>query len=162
MQILRLHSRPTEFQSAHEQDSPGGFSAHSTWRSPTLPSIEHRFLYPCPVPTQSSHGCLPSWVLFCVLVPRHLHEEQLKLFAVFLSLNGNLLLYKFHTVILALAFGSIQNTHILPSPVLSLVIYRLSVLFSRPETSRCYNHSLHSFVHLLLVLFLSVLTTSRP
>lgn len=118
------------------------------------------YIPPCPIPIQPLHERLQPRVLLCTLAARHFHEEQLKLFAVFLSLNGNLLLYKFHTVILALTFGSIQNTHILLSPVISLVIYRFSVLFSRLDTSRCYNHSLHSFIHPLLVYFYWVLTTS--
>ena len=75
------------------------------------------------------------------------HDEQIQLFAVFLSLNGNLLLCKFHTVIRLLTFGSIQNTHTLLSSNISLVIYRLHVIFSRWGTSRCCDHSLYSFIH---------------
>lgn len=87
----------------------------------------------------------------CASAVSPFHDEQIKLFAVFLSLNGNLLLCKFRTVIWLLTFGSIQNTHTLLSSTISLVICRLHVIFSRWATSRCCDHSLYSFIHPLKI-----------
>lgn len=109
-----------------------------------------KFLHRRPTPTLSSREHLQPGGLILCFISRPLPGWAAQLFAVFLSLSGILLLYKFHTVVLVLTFRSIQNTHIPLSSNISLLIYRVSVLFSRLSASRCcLSLYIHVFTHLV-------------
>ena len=121
VQNLRPHPRLTEL-------------VYTVTRFPSDSSAtftERRNSYiPAQCPSSLGGNTFSHRVLLCASAASPFHDEQVKLFAVFLHLKGNSLLYKFHTTALALTFGSIQSTHILLSSNISLVIYRLHVLFS--------------------------------
>lgn len=154
MQKLRSHPRPAD-RTLPTHRIPGDSSAQSE-ESSEKPSLALRgvqqILHPGPTPVRSLHEHLSHGDLFrASAASPFMMSSANKLF--FLCLNGNLLLYKFHTPGLVLTLGQ-SKAHTFFFHLISLVIQRLSVLISRLNTSRCYSHSLYSFIHPLSIYLL--------
>lgn len=135
----------------HSQDPRCSFY-QALWESSLALLGVQQILRPSPTPIRSLHEHLSHGDLFRASAASPF-MMSLANCLFFLGLNGNLFLYKFHTPGLVLTLGH-SKAHTFFFHLISLVIYRLSVLISRLNTSRCYSHSLYSFIHPLSIYLL--------